>query len=395
MTTMDADWIRSVRDYIDFDENSARLVREFRPLARPFLGDVVDDFYATIEQHAEARHVITGGREQVERLKTSLTQWLESLLGGIYDPAFIERHSRIGRVHVRIGLPQHLMFTAMSRVRGQLAAIAARVLSDDRERAAQVMIAVHKLLDMELAIMLDTYREDLIERQRAHERLATIGELAASVGHELRNPLGTMETSLFLLGRRLRQLDIDDEQILKHHDKASRQVDQCNDTISRLLDLARDRPPRAEWLSLAELLNSAVDRVTLADTTRINVEVDDDIPVWADPTQLALVVANLVRNASEAAPGGVRIHIRAGAERGGVAFLVCDDGPGIPESKRSQVFHALFTTRSQGTGLGLALAKRIVEAHRGEISLVDAGTPGCNSGAAFRVWLPGPPDTPA
>lgn len=390
MTMMDAGWLHSVRDYIDFDAHSADLVRDFRPLAQPFFRDVVDDFYATIDQHAEARHVITGGQEQVERLKSSLTEWLESLLGGTYDEEFIERHSRIGRVHVRIGLPQHLMFTAMSRVRAQLARIAARTLVRDPERATAVTAAVHKLLDMELAIMLDSYREDLIERQRAHERLATIGELAASVGHELRNPLGTMETSLFLMQRRFRQLGIDDAQISKHHDKASRQVDQCNDTISRLLDLARDRPPRAQWLSLRGLLRETVERLPLSATTRVSVEVDDHVDVWADPTQLGLVVANLVRNASEAAPAGVDVHIRAAADRGGVALMVYDDGPGIPKSKRAQVFQALFTTRSQGTGLGLALAKRIIEAHHGELSLVDT-----ESGAAFRVWLPGPPEASA
>jgi len=383
MSFVHLELLSSIRDYIDFDARSAEAVAEFRPRAEPFFHVVVDDFYATIEAHAEARHVITGGREQVERLKGSLTEWLGSLLSGRYDQEFLDRQARIGRVHVRIGLPQHLMFTAMCRVRLHLTRIAADVLVDDPTLLALVTPALHKLLDLELAIMLDSYREDLSERQRAHERLATIGELAASVGHELRNPLGTMESSLFLMGRLFEKLGITDPQVHKHHKKVARQVEQCNDTITRLLDLARDRPPRREFVSLREVLAETVSRLELPHTTQISLDVDGTLEAWVDPAQLGLVVANLIRNAGEAAPGGVRVSIDAAAEPGGVAIFVRDDGPGVTEQARPHIFRALYTTRSQGTGLGLALAARLVEAHGGELTLEKSAT-----GAVFRVWLP-------
>jgi len=385
MSSMNLDLLRSIRDYIDLDERSAEVVAEFRPRAEPHFKPVVDDFYATIEAHAEARLVITGGREQVERLKGSLTEWLGSLLGGRYDQEYLDRHARIGRVHVRIGLPQHLMFTAMCRVRLHLTRIAALVLADDTRQLEQVTTAVHKLLDLELAIMLDSYREDLSERQRAHERLATIGELAASVGHELRNPLGTMESSLYLMGRLFEKLGVTDPQVHKHHQKVARQVEQCNDTITRLLDLARDRPPRREYVTLSEVMAETLSRMDLPATTRVSLEFERELQVWMDPAQIGLVVANLIRNAGEAAPGGVTVTINAKAEPGGVAIFVRDDGPGIPEQVRPHVFRALFTTRSQGTGLGLALATRIVEAHSGELTLEKA-----QQGTAFRLWLPSP-----
>src|SRR5690606_8100500 len=136
------------------------------------------------------------------------------------------------------------------------------------EQRVQLLAALHRLLDMELCVMLDSYREDLLDRQRARERLATIGELAASVAHELRNPLGTMESSLFLLKRRLEKLGVADEQVQKHHQKASRQVAHCNDTIGRLLDLASERPPRFESSLLLELLQHTVQELELDAATR-------------------------------------------------------------------------------------------------------------------------------
>lgn len=385
MSSVNLELLQSIRDYVDFDERSAAVVAEFRPHAEPHFASVVDDFYATIEAHPEARLVITGGREQVERLKGSLTVWLGSLLSGHYDQEYLERHARIGRVHIRIGLPQHLMFTAMCRVRMQLTRIAALVLAHDAALQGQVTMAVHKLLDLELAIMLDSYREDLSERQRAHERLATIGELAASVGHELRNPLGTMESSLYLMERLFDKLSITDPQVHKHLQKVARQVEQCNDTITRLLDLARDRPPRRELVALGEVLRETLVRMDLPSTTSVSLDFDDQLQVWLDPAQIRLVVANLIRNAAEASPNGVSVTIDANAEPGGVAIFVRDDGPGIPEQVRPHVFRALFTTRSQGTGLGLALATRIVESHGGELTLEKAAR-----GTVFRVWLPSP-----
>src|SRR5688500_198606 len=131
MSFVHLELLSSIRDYVEFDARSAEVVAEFRPRAEPYFHVVVEDFSAAIEAHPEAQHVITGGPEQVERVKGSLTEWLGSLLSGRYDQEFLDRQARIGRVHVRIGLPQHLMFTAMSRVRLHLSRIATDVLADD------------------------------------------------------------------------------------------------------------------------------------------------------------------------------------------------------------------------------------------------------------------------
>src|SRR5690606_37847190 len=170
MSSSDLVRLQSIREYLGFDERSAHLIREFRSVAERDFPAVVNDFYAAIERNAEARQIITGGPEQIERLKSTLTAWLASLLSGVYDEQYLRQHARIGKVHVRIGLPQYFMFTAMNRVRFQLASAVERAYGQKPEQRVQLLAALHRLLDMELCVMLDSYREDLLDRQRARER---------------------------------------------------------------------------------------------------------------------------------------------------------------------------------------------------------------------------------
>lgn len=372
----------SIKRYVELDARKARILQDFAGDAAASFDELVDDFYAAIDADREAREVITGGRQQVARLKGTLKQWLTSLMSGVYDQEYYERRSRIGHVHVRIGLPQRFMLTAMSRVRTQLHRVADEVCSDS-VRVREVKNALNTVLDVELAIMLETYREDLAQQQRARERLATIGELAASVAHELRNPLGTVETSLFLMNQRLQTLEVSDSQIEKHRDKIARQVTHCSDTIARLLALTRDQPISVERGRLRELVDSTLEHLHTSKTTHFEVDIDPALEIDADPGQLGLLIANLVRNSEEAAPEGVTVAFSSARDGGGTVLFVTDDGPGVPESARHRLFDALFTTKANGTGLGMALAMRIVAAHHGEIRLENS-----DSGARFRIWLP-------
>lgn len=376
----------SISDYVGFDAGSSQTLLEFHPDAAPHIQPIIDDFYDAIQRHPEAHQAITGGREQIERLKRTLITWLTSVLVGPHDDAYVAAHARIGRVHVRIALPQQFMFTAMNRIRGHLNRIAIEVYRADLDRQKRTIAAVNQILDLELALMLDTYRIDLLERMRTHERLATIGQVAGSVGHELRNPLGIMESSLFILRS---QLAADQNpKVTKHLARIAEQVRMSSNTITQLLDLARDRPPKRTWRELYAVASQAIENFNLPPGSSIQLGFDNDLKVLADPDQLRQILLNLFQNAVQAR-SDVTIQVSARSVPGGVEIDVVDDGPGIPDDLRARVFDALFTTHAKGTGLGLSLCRSIMLAHKGEIRLQPTPT-----GAHLRLWFPDHEATP-
>src|SRR5262245_56008752 len=110
----------NIKLYVGFTAASSSALRELHPIAAPFFPRIVDDFYAAIEAHPGARQAITGGTAQIERLKQTLLRWMDTLLLGPHDEEYFEARARIGRMHVRIALPQAYMFTAMDRIRVHL-----------------------------------------------------------------------------------------------------------------------------------------------------------------------------------------------------------------------------------------------------------------------------------
>ncbi len=122
----DQSYLDSLKAYVGFTDQSSAALREMLPVIRLHIERIIDDFYATIEAHPGARAAITGGAEQIARLKQTLRRWLEELFQGPHDQAYLERRARIGRMHVHIDLPQAYMFTAMNRIRVQCAAVIQR-----------------------------------------------------------------------------------------------------------------------------------------------------------------------------------------------------------------------------------------------------------------------------
>jgi two-component system sensor histidine kinase HydH len=384
-------FFESLKRYVGFTETSSAALRDLHPLAQPSFVPIVDDFYAAIDAHPGARAAITGGPPQVARLKQTLIQWLGSMLLGPHDEAYYQLRARIGRVHVRIELPQGFMFTAMNRIRVHLLDVARERLAGDPAALRGAATALHQILDLELAIMLETYREDLVVKNRSAERLATIGQFAAGIGHELRNPLGVIESSLFLLRQHLGQETASRPQVAKHLDRIGGEVLRANKTIQDLLDLARNRPPHRRPTALRQLVESATANALLPPMVRVTVAaVPADLEVHVDPDQIQQVLVNLFMNAAQAMPGGG--HIQVAAETlpttAAASIRIHDDGPGIPAEVRPRIFEALFTTKAKGSGLGLALCRRIVEAHGGSIQLAPS-----DAGAAFVLVLPTAPIT--
>jgi signal transduction histidine kinase len=229
--------------------------------------------------------------------------------------------------------------------------------------------------------MLHTYREDMLAEKARGERLATYGQLVGSIGHELRNPLGVIETSLYLLRARAG----DDEHTRKHLDRIGEQVRTANGIITNLLDLIRDRPVVPESVRLAELVDGAAAAVSRPQEVAFSAQGLAELPaVRADPGQIRQVFVNLIENAVHAASPRGEIRVHGTSRDGAVEVAVEDSGPGVDPATRQRLFEPLITTKVRGVGLGLALVKRIVERHGGTVRY-ESGQQG---GARFTVRLP-------
>jgi two-component system sensor histidine kinase HydH len=375
-------FLQNLKDYVGFTDRSTELLQSFHAAAAPHFTAIIDDFYATIEAHPGARAAITGGDAQIQRLKKSLIRWLDTLLHGPHDQEYFERRARIGRIHVVIDLPQEYMFTAMDRIRVHLLAVARDEVGVERERLDQLAEAINQILDIELAIMLETYREDLVLKNRTAERLATIGQFAASIGHELRNPLGVMESSVFLLREHL-GATADEPKIRKHLDRIALEVKRSTKTIHDLLELARNRPPTRQRTDVSRLVASAIEVTAVPAAIEILSSVPAASTLDVDPDQFRQVLVNLITNSIQAMNGTGRVWVEAHRDAGATALRVRDAGPGVPAEVRSRVFEALFTTKAKGSGLGLALCRRIVEAHGGSIVIEPT-----SEGASFLISIP-------
>lgn len=371
--------LQELKRYVGFTEVDEQALRALHPVAKPHFVSITEEFYARILEHDGARAALVGGESSVGHLKITLRAWLDKLLSGPWDEAYFDLRCRIGRMHVRIELPQHYMFGAMNIIRRRLADVMEReVATAERQRLSD---ALARALDLELAIMLHTYREDSQEQQARRERLATFGQLVGAVSHELRNPLTVIETSAYLL----RGTVTHDERGAKHVARIGEQVAFANKIITDLLEMIRDRPLVREPIALHEVVTVALADVTDRTGVRDAFEGLDALPpITGDRGLLRQLFFNLLQNAVEACGGRGEVWVRGSRAEGVVQVAIEDTGPGVDESVRRRLFEPLVTTRPQGIGLGLALVKRIAERHGGAV----AYEPRDGGGARFVVSLP-------
>ena len=214
------------------------------------------------------------------------------------------------------------------------------------------------------------------------ERLATLGQLAGSVAHELRSPLSAIKNAAYYLTMRLEHQADDTREMLQILDN---QVNVSARIIESLLDFARPRVPVLKHVHLPYVIQAALEQCHVPDSITLEWQVMPALPdVLVDAAQMQIVFRNLITNAIQAMPGGGRLTIGVRLENGVLYATVSDTGHGIPPDALDKIFQPLYTTKAKGIGLGLALCKLIVEAHDGTISV----TSEVGKGSTFTVALP-------
>ena len=378
---------------IGFGPEDAENVRSLAPLLKPEIPAVVQSFYERLFRHERAREVFEKRGRDMKHQYALLASWLDELLTGPYADAYCERRRRIGATHVGVGLPQHYMFTGMALIREELGQ---RIQHAGIAQNEEKLESLHKLLMLDLAIMLESYKETYSEQARKFERsaveekltraehLAEIGQLAASLAHEIKNPLAGISGAIQII--RDGMLPGDPHQPVVG--EILGQIKRLDATVKDLLQYARPTPPQAKRTVLSEVLARVLSLLREEPALqRIRVKCDkgtSEITVHADDSQLEQLLINLIINAAHASNDGGTIHLGFTPNADRIRIVIRDEGRGMTPEVRERAFEPFYTTKAKGTGLGLSICRRIVEAHGGDIELESA----VGGGTSVIVNLP-------
>lgn len=237
-----------------------------------------------------------------------------------------------------------------------------------------------------LEILVDQRALELRKAQNellGQERLAALGQIAGSIAHELRNPLGTIRNATYLLnmlvGRDLKG------KAARHLEIINEEIERSDRIITSLLDFARGRPSSPAPCGVAEILSDAVEMARLPSGIKLEVGIPDELPeVYVDDGQIMQVFLNIVKNAKQALNGHGRISIGAEQTDGRVRVRVSDNGPGMPAEVMARLFEPLYSTKPFGVGLGLTICQNFVAVNKGTLEVESA----VGKGTTFIVTLP-------
>jgi PAS domain S-box-containing protein len=214
------------------------------------------------------------------------------------------------------------------------------------------------------------------------ERLATIGELAAMIGHDLRNPLTGIKNAAYYLEKKGASIPQDEaKEMLSIIDRC---LDHSNRVVNDLLDYSREIHLELQECSPKALMLESLAMLDIPEKVEVQINVSDQPQVRVDPEKIKRVFVNLIKNALEAMENIGKITIGGEEIDGFLEVSVSDTGTGINDEVLAKLFSPLFTTKAQGMGFGLAICKRLIEAHGGTISVETA----IGKGTTFKVTLP-------
>jgi two-component system, NtrC family, sensor kinase len=372
---------RELQEYVGWTDDDALRVARAGKLLRPHLAALIDDFYAEIKRHPEANQVFAD-EEQVLRLKLSLRSWLEQLFSGPYDADYAIHRWQVGRRHVDVGLDHIYAHAALARLRRGLARTLRSQWPGEAADFDETLNSLNTLIDLDLAKIEDAYAAEYLDRLQKSERLAAIGQIAAGVAHEIRNPLNVVKTSVYFL---LNAKSPSPERVAEHLARISRQVNHANDVITALSSFARPPAPQLSPVSVTECIKSALERYAPPAGIQVVSNLPASLPkVRADATQLAIVFGNLIRNAFDAMPAGGTLTLSGTQNGEQLEIQIADTGVGIAPDDLPKITEPLFSTKARGMGLGLAIISAILGKISGRLQV----TSEIGRGSTFQVQIP-------
>jgi signal transduction histidine kinase len=225
---------------------------------------------------------------------------------------------------------------------------------------------------------------ELQEELVCKEKLAVLGQVAGSVGHELRNPLGVMSNAVFFLQSMLSDAD---ETTREYLDIIKSEIAASERIVSDLLDAVRTNPPHPETVGVAQLIEQSLDKCTISPSIKVKLDIPESLsPLRVDAMQIHLVFRNLISNGVEAMPEGGTLEIRALEKEAAnyVTISVRDTGIGMTPAQLGKLFQPLFTTKARGIGLGLVVVKNLTLVNGGTVEVESES----GKGATITVILP-------
>ncbi|MGC1122634.1 MAG: ATP-binding protein [Candidatus Methanofastidiosia archaeon] len=251
----------------------------------------------------------------------------------------------------------------------------------ERVRAEERLRTYSTRLEKEVEERTRELREAQEELVRK-EKLAVMGQLAGSVGHELRNPLSVLGNSAYFLKMKL---DPASDIVRKHLDIIEKNVLKMNSIIAGLLGFSRTGRPFLVETDIDRDIVAVLSSIEIPGTITVETVLDETLPtVSADVDQMQRAILNLILNAIQSMPEGGTLKIQTTQEKGAIEISIQDTGQGIPEENLDKIFEPLFTTKVQGIGLGLVIVKNIIEGHKGSIQVQSE----VGQGTTFTITLP-------
>lgn len=339
---------------------------------------IVARFHDRLLAIPQVRRVLSGGPDQLDRLRRVQADWLRGLVN---HPLAAERGTpptAAGVAHVRAGVAQEHVLVGLEILWQE---IRQAVEAAEVAEPADKLSSLHKLLTLQAARLMEAYQECYATQVRSEERsvaeerltrsehLATLGQAAASLAHAIRNPLAGISGAIQVL-RDAMEPDDPRRDVMR---EITVQISRLDAAVKDLLVYARPPSPQLVPCDLSALVDQALSVIRQAPIMQgieVRVYPVADAPViMADAGQIEDLMMNLLFNAAHASPRDGRIMIELSRTADCAQVTVVDHGHGMNQAIRRLAFEPFFTTRAKGTGLGLPICRRIVEAHGGSIDL--------------------------